>query len=371
MALAPAGLRAPFPYYGGKARLAADIWQRLGNPTVYVEPFAGSLACLLARPGGPGPREIVCDLDGGLCNAWRALQHAPAEVAYWADYPTIHHDLTARHIWLREWVTDNAAKLSADPHYHDAKAAGWWLWGISLWIGGGWCAPMTSDVDFAGTQRPHVPHNTGGQGVSAQRDLPSAQRPHIADRRGGEGVSAQRPHIDHGTGGRGVSAQREAMPADHAVNGFGDARPELVGWFAALQERLKAVIVLNRDWTSAVTSTVLMQTRTSASNVEVGVLLDPPYPTAARDRTLYGSDFTGDSHDVAVASYLWAVEHGDRFRIAYCCHDGDFDVPPGWSTLTAGFAGVHNAERRAAQRDLVMFSPSCLTQPTLFDEALS
>ena len=52
-------LKAPFPYYGGKARLAPQIWERLGNPEVYVEPFAGSLACLLARPDGPGPREIV------------------------------------------------------------------------------------------------------------------------------------------------------------------------------------------------------------------------------------------------------------------------------------------------------------------------
>ena len=65
-------LRAPFPYYGGKARWAPLIWERLGNPTVYVEPFAGSLAVLLSRTGGAGPREIVCDLDGMICNFWRA-----------------------------------------------------------------------------------------------------------------------------------------------------------------------------------------------------------------------------------------------------------------------------------------------------------
>ena len=51
--------------FGGKSRLAPAIWERLGNPVVYVEPFAGSLACLLARPDGAGQREIVCDLDGG------------------------------------------------------------------------------------------------------------------------------------------------------------------------------------------------------------------------------------------------------------------------------------------------------------------
>ena len=97
-------LAAPFPYSGGKRRWADTIWQHLGNPVVYAEPFAGSLAVLLQRQGGAGPREIVCDLDGGICNFWRAIQYAPEEVAYWADYPTIHQDLTARHAWLRQWI---------------------------------------------------------------------------------------------------------------------------------------------------------------------------------------------------------------------------------------------------------------------------
>ena len=61
-------LFAPFPYAGGKRRIAADLWERLGDPTVYIEPFAGSIACLLLRPGGAGDREIVCDKDGQIAN---------------------------------------------------------------------------------------------------------------------------------------------------------------------------------------------------------------------------------------------------------------------------------------------------------------
>ena len=106
---------------------------------VYVEPFAGSLACLLARPDGAGQREIVCDLDGGISNFWRAVTAEPDLVAAWADYPTFHADLTARHKWLRAWFAEHSAELSADPHFYCAKVAGWWVWGISLWIGGGWC----------------------------------------------------------------------------------------------------------------------------------------------------------------------------------------------------------------------------------------
>ena len=94
--------RAPFPWYGGKRRWAELIWSKLGNPGVYAEPFAGSLAVLLHRRQ-PCPREIVCDLDSLLANFWRALRADPEAVAYWAAWPTIHQDLTARHLWLRQW----------------------------------------------------------------------------------------------------------------------------------------------------------------------------------------------------------------------------------------------------------------------------
>ena len=66
---APRELSAPFPYFSGKSRLAPAIWQRLGNPTVYVEPFAGSLACLLARPDGAGQRETFATLTAGLATS--------------------------------------------------------------------------------------------------------------------------------------------------------------------------------------------------------------------------------------------------------------------------------------------------------------
>ena len=130
--------RAPFPWYGGKRRWADAIWSKLGNPGVYAEPFAGSLAVLLHRRQ-PCPREIVCDLDGLLCNFWRALRADPEAVAYWAAWPTIHQDLTARHTWLRQWRAEHGHKVETDPDFYDVKVAGWWVWGLSNWIGGGWC----------------------------------------------------------------------------------------------------------------------------------------------------------------------------------------------------------------------------------------
>ena len=66
-------LKAPFPYFGGKGRAAPIIWRALGDPSGYVEPFAGSAAVLLARPEFKGRRvETLNDLDGWLVNVWRA-----------------------------------------------------------------------------------------------------------------------------------------------------------------------------------------------------------------------------------------------------------------------------------------------------------
>lgn len=69
-------LRAPFPWFGGKEKVAAIVWERFGDVTNYVEPFAGSLAVLLNRPHAP-QIETVNDLDGMVANFWRALQAAP------------------------------------------------------------------------------------------------------------------------------------------------------------------------------------------------------------------------------------------------------------------------------------------------------
>jgi len=125
-------------------------------------------------------------------------------------------------------------------------------------------------------------------------------------------------------------------------------------WFHALAQRLARVVVLNRDWTSAVTDTLLMHTPTSPKP-PVAVFLDPPYVTGVRSDTLYHSDMEGSSDDVAVAAYQWAVEHGNVYRIAYCCHDGDFDVPDGWTTVGKSFA-----RSTRGTSDLVMFSPACI-----------
>ena len=335
----PTTLSAPFPYFGGKPRWASEIWSRFGRADVYAEPFAGSLAVLLANPA-PAPREVVCDKDGLICNFWRSLRADPEATAHWADYPTIHQDLTARHKWLRRWGREHAPQLVEDAEYFDAKAAGWWVWGISLWIGGGWVSAQRATIP---DKRPVAKYGGSGIatgcGVSAQR-LNTGQIPHMGDR----------PNC-----GKGVAKQRDSIPAGR-----------LSDWFAVLAHRLERVVVLNRDWKSAVTPSLLADTPSGpGERINRCILLDPPYRTDRRKADLYGSDADGTSDDVAVASYEWAVEHGDRYRVAYCAHEDDFPVPVGWESLTRGFAG-HRAGH-AGTSDIVMFSPACtVPQPDLF-----
>ena len=129
-------------------------------------------------------------------------------------------------------------------------------------------------------------------------------------------------------------------------------------WLHDLSARLKSVIVLNRSWQSAVTPSVLAQTD-SGSHPPVGILIDPPY-TTDRDAAVYGSDADGTSDAVAAESWTWAQAHGDRYRIAYCCHEGDVAVPDGWTSETQSFSGIRTAQRREHRRDQILFSPACL-----------
>ena len=152
-------LAAPFPYFGGKARVAAHVWARFGDVQNYVEPFFGSGAVLLASPSPP-KTETVNDLDGMVANFWRAVQAEPETVARYADWPVSELDLEARHRWLVGRKPELVQAVRTDPAYYEAKAAGWWVYGMSLWIGGDWCR---KDVASSMTQVPYL--KNGAMGV--------------------------------------------------------------------------------------------------------------------------------------------------------------------------------------------------------------
>jgi DNA adenine methylase len=65
-------LRPPFPYYGGKQLIAPRIIDLLPEHSCYVEPYAGSMSVLLAKPRVK--LETVNDIDGNLMNFWDVLR---------------------------------------------------------------------------------------------------------------------------------------------------------------------------------------------------------------------------------------------------------------------------------------------------------
>ena len=165
-------LKAPFPYFGGKSRIATLVWKHLGDPDNYVEPFAGSLAVMLNRPTPP-KIETVNDLDCMVSNFWRATARDPEAVVAHVDWPVSEIDLHARHRWL---VLSDEAKvfrdrMRTDPEYFDAKVAGWWCWGLCCWIGSGWCANTESE---------QLPKLSSSDGVpSTPSELLSEQLPKL------------------------------------------------------------------------------------------------------------------------------------------------------------------------------------------------
>lgn len=299
-------LKPPFPWFGGKSRIASLAWKQFGNVANYVEPFFGSGAVLFGRPHEPKV-ETVNDLDCYLANFWRALQHDPDGVTQWADWPVNEADLHARHLWLvgREEFRE---QMHADPDYYDVKIAGWWVWGICQWIGSGWCAADTFYDDRA--QLPHL----GDPGRGIHR--PSAQLPHL------------------GNPGRG-----------------------LYEYMAAISERLRRVRICCGDWARVLGPSVTTRLGTTA------VFLDPPY--AHDDRAdVYSMEDYSVAHDVQA----WAIEHGDDplLRIALCGYE-PLDMPAGWSKVNwkaaGGFASQGNGSgRENCKREVVWFSPHCKQQ---------
>ncbi len=106
-------LRPPVPYYGAKQSIAEQIVAFLPAHLHYVEPFAGSLAVVLAKP--PARMETVNDLDGDLVTFWRVLRdrtaelervcaltpHSRAEYLTCRDAGPVADELeTARRVWL-------------------------------------------------------------------------------------------------------------------------------------------------------------------------------------------------------------------------------------------------------------------------------
>ena len=421
-------LKSPYPYFGGKARVADAVWARLGDPVNYIEPFCGSLAVALGRKT-PARIETFNDLDCYLANFWRAIKADPVAVARFAKWPVNEADLHSRHRWLvgyerpepfvpprfertgllreaylagylgtaRSYADAFREKMRHDPDYYDPKLAGWWVWGLCCWIGGGWCKVDEVGGSKPGSKIPDISGKDGGSGKGVNQVSMGARptekvpqltkplgaggvnqstteerRPKISGSKNGthygNGIHAKGPtdkrpmlgaaqnphgertHLGVGVHSKGPSDAHRPQLADafsrvRGVHGNDadespDAREQwLIGWFSELSERFRVARVCCGDW-KRVCESESVTTRLGMT----AVFLDPPYRKELEDGSknraegLYANDETQDVNGLVDDVIAYCKDRGSdrQMRIAVCGYQGEgYEVLKelGWSVF--------------------------------------
>lgn len=291
-------LKAPFPYFGGKRKVVDEVWQRFGNSKRYIEPFCGSAAVLLGRPGGAPSSgdELINDLDGFITNFYRTAKQKPDQLAKKLEYPISELDLHARRDWLQDIEDDLVESLRADPHYFHVKSASWWCWGACCWIGKNWPNQTSNQI-------PCVP-SIGGQCIN-------------------------RINVD------------------------------IQGWMKQLSKRLSKTKIICGDWIRSVRSNaVLNQDRTQ--NNYTAIFLDPPYPNYTGSSDVYAKDSNSVAYEVE--KWCKENEGDPTLRIALCGYEGGYDLPNWdvyeWQAM-GGFGNQNSDGNENRNRERIWFSPQC------------
>lgn len=303
-------LKAPFPFFGGKSMIAKIVWDALGQPRHYLEPFFGSGAVLLQRPNYDKTKhtETICDKDGFICNVWRSLIFNPDEVAKWCDWPVNHVDLAARRNVLiknEEYLLQN---LITDDKFFDPILAGYWIWSTSCWIG-------------SGLIKPYNPLNS--------------KKEHNFN------ILGPIPSISNT--GHGICSVHKG---------------DIYKYFNLLSNRLRYVRVVCGDWTR------ICGGEWQDKIGMVGIFFDPPYGIRNRTKIYHKDSFT-----VSSKVKEWCLERGHKasYRIVLCGYEEYEDLLNyGWTKLTwKGSGGYANSAKNNTQgkinrsRETVYFSPYC------------
>jgi hypothetical protein len=396
-------LKCPFPYFGGKSKVAELVWRKLGDPSNYIEPFCGSAAVLLGRPTPPRI-EAVNDADCYLANFWRSTQHDPEAVATHADWPVNEADLHSRHrfLVLSPAAAEFREKMRTDPEHYDPRIAGWWCWGLCCWIGSGWCshAELREDglprekmpkpsTDCGGVHLPSkrpllaAPENESGhrthlgRGVHAKGDM-QQKRPRAHRAAGSSNSPCNRPQLaDAYSRGRGVHGNDSAGTCEQR-------REWLIDWFGRLRDRLRTVRVCCGDWLR-VCDSPSVTTRLGIT----GIFLDPPYAktkadgTANRSGDLYANDKAQDVDRLVKDVRAYCLERGSdpMMRIVLAGYEGEgHEVleSHGWDVIawkaSGGYGNRSDTGKENAARERLWISPHCVksgkraVQESLFAE---
>lgn len=296
-------LDPPFSYFGGKRKIAHEVWRRFGADIQnYIEPCAGGLAVLLNRPPSTALLDRQCherinDRDCLIANFWRAVKYAePSKFAGLCDYPYAASELVAWHYELIMRRGELQDKLERSVRYYDLEAAARWVWGSKGWIGSGYGNP----------------------------------RAYVADK-------APRAVI---AGWPGGSAEE---------------------YITRLYNRLRHAVVLHGDWKDAVRSgTATLDQGTTA------VFFDPPYPNQGRTGGCYAEDDGRVADDILNWALEHGKDERFRIAFCGYRRHHDHLIPANWGkplewNANGGYANQGDGPGRDnAREEMVWFSPGCL-----------
>ena len=336
---APKQLVAPFPYFGGKRSVVADVWKRFGSPAIYLEPFCGSAAMLLGSPT-IATTETINDLNCFVANFWRSVKHNADAVVTWADYPISHIDLGARNAWLRDQADRIGASLQ-DPNWGgDAQVAGWWVWGMGAYIGTGWC-----DYKAVAEKAPIPRHGRGS--VPSTASPTGVHSVGVYDQTSRHAVG-KIPAV--GGSGAGVHALPSAETGGAPAHLLTSAGRNAWATIMVLVNRLERVNLIHADWTRSL--------HLPKGHKSIAIFFDPPYKKYEK--------FYASIRPVAADVEDWCREHAD-LRIALCGHVDDYDLP-GWDVMPWKRMGATYGGTGTQDAECIWFSPACLpvANETLF-----
>lgn len=199
-----------FPWPGGKAKVAPVVWSRFGLVDEYWEPFVGSAAVFLARPGGRYGREILNDHNSDVVNVHQTAKLDPTGLVEHLETPLSHVAMEVNARILRQQRTSLSRMLRSDLDYFDTRLAALFLVNA--------CGQMRQERYSA----PHpVLSANGGQGVFSQGRIRLR-----SSARSASGCTGSRSSV--GTGERSVCGSRPArsvLPASSWIRPT-TARPE-------------------------------------------------------------------------------------------------------------------------------------------------
>jgi len=328
----------PITYFGRKHKIAEQVWSLFGDDVkIYVEPFAGSLACFLRRP--KKHKNIISrlnDFDGLVVNFWRAVMAEPEVIAEWCTRPVSEADLHASHIFCVQNKKLIIPKLCGDINFYDVNLAKCWAYGINCWIGGLWCnsnGPWIQDPDSKMMVNKKSGESYGGlieEGVRARKptsgckgilsqveEVISAKKP-TGHHKGilsqvEEGISAQKPIGHH----QGILSQ----PDEILTGAFESKLNRNLKWLNHLADSLMRATITCGDW-----KRVLTKSYTHDNSKMTAIFLDPPYDNEiiSGNKNVYGvNNETNISADVR----QWCIENSNDklLKIVLCGYDFEHD----------------------------------------------